>query len=380
MNGQTLVDTGRLLGVSESGVDPRLTFLRPVPRHLVHRAAVAEVFLTDAVKVSDDHFLVAAQWPRDHALYAPDPGGQSDPLLFAETIRQTIVYLAHEYHEVPIGHRFIGRDLNFEITEPELLRVAGAPLPLVLEATWSWTDGHQPKRHGMRLDAVLTVGGLPCGHGSLSVVAVDDRRYGMLRRRSGRTAELPSPSAREGARRLPAREVGRLRDKDSVLERTPDGAWLLDADPDHAILFDHATDHIPLMVLLEGFRQLGHALFDSARGPFDPDRGPFDAARGPFHPDRGPFDAGPGPFDADRGPGALTAVRTDCLAFAELDEPIELVAHPHTQAAHGPHAAVVNSLLIEARQDDRVIASATAEWIRSAASGRAVDSPSLLAS
>ena len=149
--------------------DPGLDFERTVARRLVHRAAVAEVFVTDAVVLGDDHFLVGSQWPRDHALYHPDAQRRSDPLLFAETIRQALVYLAHWHYEVPLGHRFVGYDMDFEITDPSALCVGGRPIPVELEARWQWTDRRPPRRYGARLEVTLSVGGSLAHRGDQAV-------------------------------------------------------------------------------------------------------------------------------------------------------------------------------------------------------------------
>jgi len=141
--------------------DPQLEFQRTVSRRLVHRAAVAEVFVTDAVVLGEDHFLVGGQWPRDHALYHPDAQRRSDPLLFAETIRQALVYLAHWHYEVPLTHRFVGYDMDFEITDPGALCVGGRPMPVELEARWHWTD-RLPWTHEQW--AHLTKGMVRLGH------------------------------------------------------------------------------------------------------------------------------------------------------------------------------------------------------------------------
>ncbi|MGY6020337.1 ScbA/BarX family gamma-butyrolactone biosynthesis protein [Streptomyces spinosirectus] len=273
-----------------------LSYLQAVPRHMVHRAAIAEVFLTDAVRTGEHSFLVAAQWPRDHALYSPGTDGTSDPLLFMETIRQALVYLAHAHYDVPLTHRFIGFGSEFEITDPSALRVGGEPAPLVLEAQWMWVGNRPPHRFGMRLEVVLTVGGRACGRGALHVVAVDDKRYAMLRGRGAkpRGVAVTGPAPRTLQRVHPS-AVGRLRAKDSVLvrERT-EGPWQLLIDVEHPIFFDHPSDHVPLMVTLEGFRQLGHLL---------------------LHPG--------GPVS---GSGhTLLGMEADCLAFGELDQPIDLV-------------------------------------------------------
>jgi hypothetical protein len=333
MSGQGPVD---LLTPVTASVRQQLAFVRPIPRHLVHRASVAEVYLTDAVAEGKDRFLVAAQWPRDHALYHPDGNGCVDPLLFVETIRQALVYLAHEFYEVPLTHRFVGRDMDFEITDPGLFKVGAVPLPIVLEVAWAWVDHRPPQRCGMRIEAVLTVGDVPCGRGSLRVVAVDEKRYGLLRRRGGRPAGAAGTGGPAGvagagravrAERLPAHRVGRLRAKDSVLKSVGrPGEWDLELDLGHAILFDHPTDHVPLMVLLEGFRQLGYLQTSEGGAAV---------------------------------PHTLTGVSMDCLAFAELDAPIRLVMTQHRLPAD---AGSPELLCVEAVQSGVLLSTVSMSW------------------
>ncbi|MFD0264966.1 ScbA/BarX family gamma-butyrolactone biosynthesis protein, partial [Kitasatospora indigofera] len=220
--------------------------------------------MTDGVDLGEGRFLVAAQWPRDHALYHPDGAGLSDPLLFAETIRQALVFVGHRFRGVPLSDRFVGCGLDFEITDPVGLRVGAVPVAVVLEVVW----GVSSRRHGVCVEVELVVGGRRCGRGSLRVVVVDGRRYGVLRGRAGAAAAAAAAAVGgsvEGSGsgwRLPAAAVGRLRAKDSVVVRAG-GGWELGLDLDHAILFDHPGDHVPLMVMLEGFRQLGHHLVTS---------------------------------------------------------------------------------------------------------------------
>lgn len=155
-----------------------LRFSQPVPRGLVHRSSVAEVFITDGARREGSGVAVAAQWPRDHALYHPDHGGLSDPLLFAETLRQAHFYTAHTYFEVPLDHHFIGRQLQFEITDPAALRVGDAPLKVVLEGEWTWVADHPTlvsRRADARLDVQLVVNGTACGRGMARGLLVNDR-------------------------------------------------------------------------------------------------------------------------------------------------------------------------------------------------------------
>ncbi|MEU6949101.1 ScbA/BarX family gamma-butyrolactone biosynthesis protein [Streptomyces sp. NPDC046316] len=335
---------------------PELTFQQTIPRRLVHRAAVAEVFLTDAVALEDDHFVVAAQWPRDHALYHPDPAGRSDPLLFAETIRQALVYVAHRHCGVPLEHRFVGRDMHLVIDDPDALRVGGEPLPVVLDVRWFGVGNDSPRRRGMRIEAELRVAGVVCGRGGLSVVAVDESYYRRLRRRpggvsptgrhagaTGRLAGFPGGRVAGPPGRVAGSSVGRLREKDCVLmtgERP--GEWLLAADLDHAILFDHPTDHVPLMVVLEGFRQLGHLLVNAA--------GTSPVPSSPTH--------SPAP-SAGAGPHVLVSLDSACRAWAELDVPTRLVVRSDRGA--GARTGV-RELAVDAVQRDAVVMTSTMVW------------------
>ncbi|MES5825251.1 ScbA/BarX family gamma-butyrolactone biosynthesis protein [Streptomyces sp. RG80] len=310
-------------------VDAALKFLQPVSRQLVHRAAVAEVFITDALQVGEDRFLVGAQWPRDHALYYPDAQGMCDPLLLTETVRQALVYLAHEYCGIPLGHRFVGSDTHFEITDHEALVVGDTPLHVTLDVQWSWVANRPPRRFGMRVDAVVSVAGRECARAGLSVYAVDEGLYRRLRWR-GVERQEPDEAARVehcAATRLSAADVGRLRAKDSVLGRTEAGEWRLLVDLHHAVLFDHPGDHIPLMVTLEGARQLGYRLLHRHH----------DACAG----------------------AVLRAVRMDCPAFADLDEPVRLCA----ELQPPPIASGVTGLLIRAVQGEDTVATVTMEWL-----------------
>ncbi|MDN3029362.1 ScbA/BarX family gamma-butyrolactone biosynthesis protein [Streptomyces sp. S.PB5] len=310
-------------------VNASLKFLQPVSRQLVHRAAVAEVFITDALQVGRDRFLVGAQWPRDHALYYPDAQGVSDPLLLTETVRQALVYLAHEYCGIPLGHRFVGSDTHFDITDHAALVVGDTPLHVTLDVQWSWLANRPPRRFGMRVDAVVSVAGRECARAGLSVCAVDEELYRRLRWR-GKQGQGHDGTDRAGhcaATRLPAADVGRLRAKDSVLGRTEAGEWQLLVDLHHAVLFDHPGDHIPLMVTLEGARQLGHRLLHRRS-------------------------------DAS-AQAVLRAVQVDCPAFANLDEPVRLCAELQPSAA----APDGKRLRIAAVQREEAVATVTMEWL-----------------
>ncbi|MFF6997577.1 AfsA-related hotdog domain-containing protein [Streptomyces sp. NPDC008313] len=181
----------------------------------------------------------------------------------------------------------------------------------------------------MRLEVVLTVGGRTCGRGALHVVAVDDKRYAMLRGRGARPAgaAVTGPAPRTVERVHPS-AVGRLRTKDSVLVRErADKPWQLLVDVGHPIFFDHPSDHVPLMVTLEGVRQLGHLLLHPAGG-------------------------------GRRGAHSLLAMETDCQAFGELDVPIDLVVRERGAVS----GTGVQRLTIDAVQDGKVLTACRSVW------------------
>ncbi|MGW7276377.1 ScbA/BarX family gamma-butyrolactone biosynthesis protein [Streptomyces sp. NPDC054864] len=236
-----------------------LGFDQTVPRALVHRAGVAEVFLTDGVQLEDDgqRVRIAAQWPRAHALYQPDAQRFSDPMLLVETLRQAAIYTAHRFHGVPQHHRFIFCDLDFRIEEPALLRVGGAPLRVVFDGRFIPEAGRTDTRVGARFDAAIQVEGRRCGQGSVRLLAVGDRLYTALRRRKDVPFGTPVPPLPRTL--LPAAEVGQIRPENVLLSHSAvPGTYGMHLDTSHPGYFEHACDHVPGMALVEAFRQAGH--------------------------------------------------------------------------------------------------------------------------
>ncbi|MFF1924991.1 AfsA-related hotdog domain-containing protein, partial [Streptomyces sp. NPDC058221] len=153
---------------------------------------------------------------------------------------------------------------------------------------------------------------------------VDDKRYRVLR---GRHPARPSTDATavDAFSRVAPALVGRQRHKDTVLAPgAHEGQWKLCLDLAHAVLFDHPGDHVPLMALLEGFRQLGHLTSCDPAG----------------------------------NPRKLVELGVGFRAFAELDAPIQL-----SLDASGPTAGdAPMALTMEASQDGRSLARCETTW------------------
>ncbi|WP_335936544.1 ScbA/BarX family gamma-butyrolactone biosynthesis protein [Streptomyces sp. PTD5-9] len=247
-----------MLITSERPAVPRPALTTTVAKEYVHRAALAEVFLTSWHKLDDDHFVVIAQWPRSHSFYASELGFH-DPLLLCETVRQTFPLLTHAAYGVPFGHQLSWSHFRYQVN-PRAMRVAATPaeVELHLHCAKIRRKGSVPASMRMEVEAIRD--GTP--------LAVASTRFGIhppavyQRLRQGR-GDIPRVYGAAPAPTAPARAaaVGRGRAQDVVL--TPaarEDRWRLRVDTSHPVLFDHPVDHVPGMLLLEAIRQAGHTL------------------------------------------------------------------------------------------------------------------------
>ncbi|MET9377052.1 ScbA/BarX family gamma-butyrolactone biosynthesis protein [Streptomyces sp. NPDC003035] len=237
------------------------------PREYVHRAALAEVFLTaDWSRTDEAHFTLRAQWPRGHSFFGPVGGTHYDPMLAAETIRQVGALLAHAGFDVPLGHQFLMWELNYRVM-PALLPVGGAPADLRLDVTCTDIRRRAGRLAGLSYEVVISENGRTLATGNARYTCTSPEVYRRLRADRLAEASAATASAQE---RLTApvepRSVGRHSEFDVVLTPTERAdRWQLRVDTRHPVLFDHPGDHIPGMVLLEAARQAVHTLAPAGR-------------------------------------------------------------------------------------------------------------------
>ncbi|MFF8289678.1 ScbA/BarX family gamma-butyrolactone biosynthesis protein [Streptomyces sp. NPDC016309] len=226
-----------------------------VPKEFVHRAAVAEVMLTDWRRLDDTHFHVTGQWPRGHSFFSAIDG-HHDPLLAAETIRQIGSLLAHAEFGVPFGHHFLMWDLEYTVV-PEHVLVGDAPAALDIDVVCTEVKRRGDNLTGLRYTAVIRRGGQVAVTGSASYTCTSPAVYRRLR--AGRGAADGRPPIPLTAPASP-QSVGRTSPMDVVLSPIgEESRWQLRADSRHHVLFDHPVDHVPGMVLLEAARQAAAA-------------------------------------------------------------------------------------------------------------------------
>lgn len=235
-------------------------FTTTVPRGYVHRASVSEVLLTGwendtaAPGGPSDSFVVRAQLPRSHALFAP-AGGHQDPMLLVESIRQAGILLAHAEYDAPFGHQFLMWDISLSATASALTT---GPTPTDIELRTACRDIVRRGRTfaGMRYDVSVLRDGMPMATGSARFNCTSPAVHRRLRAGRPTTTGRPLPSP------VHPGEVGHSNPQHVLLAGGPGGrrdGWELRVDTDHPIFFDHPVDHVPGMLLIEAARQAARA-------------------------------------------------------------------------------------------------------------------------
>jgi hypothetical protein len=303
----------------------------------VHKSSGSEVFLTDARRLGEDRFAIAARLPRDRFITADRPvEGTPDPVLLAESARQAAIHLSHRFHGIPLGHPFVLGEITVELDGP-LPRLTDATLQARCRRTTQ-----NPRRACLELDATVWAAGRAAGRARVLWEAMEPRRYAVLRKRGAAQPPVvsgPDHAAAAGADPLPPARVGLRRDRDVLLASDAErsGRWWLRLDPGHPVLFDHPSDHIPGMALVEAFRQA--AGVTGAQDAADPAQ----------------------VWDIDE----LTVAYD---SFGEPDLPVAITLEPRGEGAGEPHDEHARLVHLTATQGDRTLARAR---IRCGTTGRA---------
>ncbi|MBK3582101.1 hypothetical protein JHN63_51925, partial [Streptomyces sp. MBT65] len=156
-----------------------MSLTRTVPKEFVHRASVAEVLLTDWHRTGQDRFTVSAQWPRAHSFFTPI-NGRHDPLIAAETIRQSGLLLAHTEYGVPLDHNFVMHDLTLTL-DPAHLHVGTAPAALTIDVTCSDITRRRGRTAALRYTSTLRRDGHTLARADASCTCTPPAVYRRLR-------------------------------------------------------------------------------------------------------------------------------------------------------------------------------------------------------
>ncbi|WP_335931975.1 ScbA/BarX family gamma-butyrolactone biosynthesis protein [Streptomyces sp. PTD5-9] len=274
---------------------------------LVHRPDPRDVFPVGWTPQTGTQFSVSARWPRAHRFFTPVAGRYQDPLLIAETMRQTTMLLGHAEFGVPVGDQFVMWELAY-VSEPHRLLLGDEPWDITVDVACSRIRRLRQSIGSMHVELLLHRLGTVLARGGGRISCTSAKAYDKLRggRRHVVGAPIPLLPAVDPA------EVGRADERDVVLAPAAHrNAWRLRVDTEHPTLFARPNDHVPGILLLEAARQAA-------------------VAATPGH---------------DFLPASL---RTDFLRYVELDRPCWI------EARHVPaDDPAVSRVRVTATQDDR---------------------------
>lgn len=226
----------------------RTEYQSGVPRDLVHRVGISEVFLTASERTGPHRHQLAAQWPRRHFYYDLE-AGNIDALLVAETLRQATIFLGHSAYGIPLGHGFLMNTMSVQIHRSQLEQTA-TPSEIVLVADVDQIKTGKSGIASSRTRIQFLAAGLPLASGAGCLQVVDPRVLARMRngavistdpRFAQDSRELRSVAGHSGVAIVPVAGVIQ--------------SWALRADVTHPSLFDHPVDHLPGMLLMEAARQ-----------------------------------------------------------------------------------------------------------------------------
>ncbi|MGW8768969.1 ScbA/BarX family gamma-butyrolactone biosynthesis protein [Streptomyces sp. NPDC055815] len=280
-----------------------------VPGEFVHRADPADIIPTGWTQLTENRFSVSARWPAAHPFFSPVAGDRHDPVLVAETIRQTTMLLAHAEFGVPVEDQFVMWGIRYT-ADAEALAVSGLSSDVTVDVIVSDVDSRRGSLRNLRTTLVLTRDGRYLATGNAEARCTSALAYRRIRGERMAVLGRPVPLIPGVAPYL----VGRDHSKDVVLAPgTRPGQWQLRINTGHTTLFRRPNDHIPGMVLLEAARQAATAMLGT----------------GTFLP---------------------TVMDSSFSRYAELDSPcwIEAETVPNRDRS-------VTTVRVEGRQDDRSV-------------------------
>ncbi|BBC94558.1 MULTISPECIES: ScbA/BarX family gamma-butyrolactone biosynthesis protein [Streptomyces] len=252
------------MNVTTGSITP-LKGVQPVCATLTRKTVPGQVFLS-GWRSHDDGIshTVIAHWPTRHPLYAPH-ADRYNPLLFSETIRQSLALLSHVAHEVPLDFRLGWESYDSSIV-PAALSARTPPTDVRLTITH--TKVTRRRLGSTHLAAQITAmrDEQPLGIARVRYIAHPPAIYSRLR---GEYADAQAATARAlplGPALDEAVRGGATSPENAVL--SPLGEphrWQLRADTANRAFFDHDHDHIPGLLLLEAAAQAVHAMSGTAR-------------------------------------------------------------------------------------------------------------------
>ena len=241
-----------------------LSFEESIPKLLVHKNSLDNVFLTDIKHHGESWFLCGGRVPKTHCFF--NRGGRSaasDLLFYVEMGRQASIAISHSFFNLSFDHAFVFDQSEITLLEP------------------TWRSTKQRRRDCIAIEVKIREKEWR-PNGAISRLVADYAYYDdeeqflsakgawsmqtaalfqRLRRLSNRSALAGHENESSGPA-VTASSCDSKVEPNAVIsppERNGSGADFtarLIVDPNHPFFFDHPCDHVPGMLLIEGCGQL----------------------------------------------------------------------------------------------------------------------------
>lgn len=306
-----------------------------IRRQLVHRHSVSEVFVTDLMQVSDDHYLAAAHLPRTHSVFNEWQPTMVDPMLCLEIARQASIAVTHGHMGVPLDYQFIFRNMDLTVVDFQALSLGPTPMTGLLDIRTKHLRRGADAPSIVKLDVSFEINGRKAFAIKGSLACLPSASYRQMRHDDLDRLRRERAAAETGRRQIchaAAPALVMRHNPSNVVITAPHGSpaehmrAALVVDQDHPYFFEHAQDHIPGMLLIESIRQMAVASTASVKG--------IDAAR-----------------------VLLREFNTKFSVFAELGEPTTLTAEIADETETGLRWG------IELSQHGRLLATGAVEAV-----------------
>ena len=240
---------------------------QPLPRQVLHKTALEQIFVTDwMLGPGDDWCTIAARLPLAHGHFSDTAAPYHDIVLMSEVVRQAGLVVAEEWIKVPDDRQFLLRELKVELDPIEHARRTRETCDVLISQDPSSQVKMRPGRSmaGGMMRSRLQIGGKPAGMSEVMGAWVPNDFYDGFRGSKGEETSgegLPEPTARADVET----RTGKVNPANSVLTplrpscepRGYEASLVIErSDP---TFFDHPLDHVPGLLLLEGIQQVAVA-------------------------------------------------------------------------------------------------------------------------
>ncbi|ENM5796776.1 hypothetical protein NTH31_000707 [Vibrio mimicus] len=239
------------------------SFGKTVNKELVHRAAVSEVFLTDANRIGEDRFYTGAHLPRTHSYYNDDPSKtHHENIVLLEVCRQSSIIVSHNYYDAPLDAKFIFNEAKFHIENNEALLVKSTPSYVLTEVEVISKEERNGKINGLTFEMRIYVDGKLAATKLMDITWLNKVIWNKVRSKALKFAEAFSDITFTRKDNLHAltHVIGRTNVENVVLHSVEirNGKYVsgIRVNKSHPAMFDHPLDHVPGMLLIEAFRQM----------------------------------------------------------------------------------------------------------------------------